>query len=397
MGVIGLKSARRYGGVLRMGAVYAAAYGGTGVSQPFIAPWFAAHGLKGAEIATVLAAPLLARLVTAPLIAAWADGFRLRRTPIALLALAASLAYAGVGACRSFAAWLPIWFVGSTAIYAFTPLADALTLRRARHEGFPYGTPRGMGSLAFLLANMAMGELMVLTSVDAVIVWIVAAAALTAAVAFFFGPPEPVLEGGARSSGADRFKGMGRLAADPTFMLAIVSVGLIQAAHAFYYAFSTLVWKAQGISAPVWGLLWATGVIAEVCFLWFCEPLRRRLGPWRMLMLGGLGAVVRWTAFAFSPPLWLLWPLQVLHALTFAASFVAGLQIVERLCPRESVSAAQTLNAALQAGVLIGLATVFSGPLFERYGAQGYLAMSVLAGLGLLGGLKLKAALSAAR
>jgi PPP family 3-phenylpropionic acid transporter len=398
MGVIDLaSSARRHGGVVRMGAVYAAACAGTGVSLPFIAPWFAAHGLKGAEIATVLAVPLLARLVTAPLIAVWADSFRLRRTPIALLALTAALAYAAVGISRSFAAWLPIWFVASTAMYSIPPLADVLTLRSGRREGFQYGTPRGVGSLSFVLANAAMGELMANTSVDAVIVWIVAAAALAAAVAFFIAPPEPVLEGGARSSQPDRFKGLGRLVADPTFMTAIVSVGLIQAAHAFYYAFSTLAWKAQGISEPVWGLLWATGVIAEVGFLWFFEPVRRRLGPWRMLMLSGAGSIVRWTAFAFLPPLWLLWPLQLLHALTFAASFVAGLQIVERICPPESTSAAQTLSSALSAGVLIGLATVFSGPLFDRYGALGYLAMSVLAALGLLGGLRLKAALSGLR
>ena len=82
---------------------------------------------------------------------------------------------------------------------------------------------------------------------------------------------------------------------------------------------------------------------------------------------------------ALAPPLWLLWPLQALHALTFAATFLAGVQIVERLAPRDSQTAAQTLSSVLSAGVLIGLATAASGPLYDRFGAGGYWAMAAMA------------------
>jgi len=377
-----------------MGMVYAAAYGGTGVSLPFISPWFAAHGLNGADISAILAAPLLARLVTSPLVAVWADSWRLRRTPIAILALVTTASYLVLGFGRGIAVWLPVWFVAATAMSSIPPLADVLTMRCARREGFPFAAPRGMGSLAFLLANAIMGALLAKASINVVLWWSTAAAALLAGLTFVLAPPEPVRESGERLRSAERFRGVGRLLADPDFLVAIVSVGLIQAAHAFYYAFSTLVWKAQAISAPLWGLLWATGIAAEIAFLWLMEPWRTKLGPWVLLMLGGAGAVVRWTAFALSPPLWLLFPLQLLHGLSFAASYVAGLQIIERLTPPDSFSAGQTLNSALSAGVLIGLATVFSGPLFDRYGALGYLAMSALAALGLVGGVRLRRVLA---
>jgi len=93
---------------------------------------------------------------------------------------------------------------------------------------------------------------------------------------------------------------------------------------------------------------------------------------------------------AFAPPLWLLWPLQALHALTFAATFLAGVQIVERLAPREAETAAQTLSSVLSAGVLIGVATALSGPLYDRWGAGGYGAMAVMAAAGLLAALPLR-------
>ena len=91
---------------------------------------------------------------------------------------------------------------------------------------------------------------------------------------------------------------------------------------------------------------------------------------------------MRWGLFALEPPLWSLWPLQVLHTLTFAATFLAGVQLVERLSPPDSHTAAQTLSSMLSAGVLIGLATLASGPLFDRLGAGGYWAMAALAAVG---------------
>ncbi|RZJ88857.1 MAG: MFS transporter, partial [Brevundimonas sp.] len=128
------------------------------------------------------------------------------------------------------------------------------------------------------------------------------------------------------------------------------------------------------------------------------EPWRRRvgIGPWSLLVAGSAVAVIRWTAMAFAPPLWLLWPLQALHALTFAATFLAGLQIVERLSPRDSQTAAQTLSSVLSAGVLIGMATAASGPLYDRFGAGGYAAMAILAAVGLIAALPLRKRLASA-
>ena len=94
---------------------------------------------------------------------------------------------------------------------------------------------------------------------------------------------------------------------------------------------------------------------------------------------------MRWTAFAFSPPVWLLFPLQALHTLTFTATFIGGLQLIQRLAPPQSASAAQTISSALSGGLLIGLATLASGALYDGVGAKGYLAMAALAAFGLIG------------
>src|SRR5262249_38319005 len=141
-----------------------------------------------------------------------------------------------------------------------------------------------------------------------------------------------------------------------------------------------LLWRRQGLPQSLIGLLWGFGVTAEVLFMWFLEPWRRRLGPTRLLLVGGAGAVLRWSLMALAPGPLALFPIQALHALTFSATFMASLRLIEQLSPPESASAAQTLNSVCSGGVMMGAATLASGPLFDALGFGGYWAMAAMAG-----------------
>ena len=371
---------------LTYGLIFAA----TGVSLPFAGLWMESRGLTGAEIAVILAAPMLARVVTGPLIAVWADGFQLRRSALAWLAAVAAVSYGACAIVEGFLPWLALWLVASTAAASLIPLTDALALRLARRDGFAFSLPRGVGSLTFIGANVAMGAILRTAEPDAILLWVVVATGLIA-VAALLGPRETVADPDTPPAGS-RFEGLGRLVGDRTFMTAILAVSLTQAAHAFYYGFSAIAWREQGISTRDVGLLWGFSVVVELVLMWGLEPWRRRvgIGPMTMLVLGGAASLVRWTAMAFAPPLWLLWPLQGLHALSFAAVFLAALQIIEKLAPPGQATAAQMLYSSLSAGLLIGLATVVSGPLYDAYGVGGYLAMTALAGAGLMLGLTIR-------
>lgn len=375
----------------RMALQYALLFGATGVSLPFAGLWLRSQGLIGAEIGLLLAAPMVARVVTGPLLAVWADGFRARRTPIALLGLATAVGYGLAGVIDNGAVRAIGWFIGATAAATLIPLTDVLGLRLAARDGFTFALPRGFGSAAFVLANVGVGALLIWAPADLVVVWVTIFGLAIAAVGAFILPREPVGEG-APLRGWQRFQGLGLLLRDRVFLAAIGAVGAVQAAHAFHYGFSALVWKSQGVSEAVTGQLWAFGVVAEIALMWGVEPWRRRrgVGPWALLMVGCAAAVARWSAMAFAPPLWMLWPLQALHALTFAATYLAGVQIVERLSPPGSQTVAQTLSSVLSAGVLIGAATLISGPLYDRFGAGGYAAMAALAALGLAAAIPLR-------
>lgn len=374
---------------VRLGLFYAALFIGTGASSPYIPVWFASRGLSGAEIGLILSAPMLARAVTAPGIAMWADSFKLRRTPLILMGLATALAYGLLAAPFGFAWWFGIWFLANTILSTMVPLTDVIVFRRAGRDGFNFGWPRGIGSVAYIVANITVGALLVRHSPELVLVWITAAAMVAAISARGLLPADPVREGGVASKLADRLAGLGDLLRDKHFMLAVVSVGLIQSAHAFYYSFSALSWKQQGLPESLTGLLWGLGVGVEVLFMWFMEPWRRRIGPRNLLLLGGLAALIRWSVLAFGPPLWVVLPVQVLHTFTFSATFLASLQLVEKLSTPSNASAAQTINSALSGGLLMGAATIGSGWLYDVVGAKGYLAMAAMSAMGLVGALRL--------
>ena len=376
----------------RVSLQYITLFAVTGVSMPFAGLWLKSKGMSGAEIGLLLALPMIGRLISGPFMAVWADGFRHRRSAISLIGLIMTLGYGFAGLTDSTLLRGLFWFIGATATAALFPLGDVLALRLAKRDGYPFSLPRGFGSLAFVLANVGMGALLTLTSPQIIIVWIVVASGLCCVLSRLLLPPVLVSETGTRTAARDRFAGMGRLLRNRTFMIAVLGVAAIQAAHGFYYGFSAILWKGQGLSESSTGLLWGCAVAAEIVFMWLIDPWRRRMGigAYTLLLIGGGAAVVRWTLMATEPAYWALWPLQAMHGLTFAATYLGSVEIVDALSPRQDHTSSQTLASMLSSGLMTGLATAMSGPLYDHVGSAGYLAMAAIAVLGIVAVLSVR-------
>src|SRR3569833_1999546 len=193
---------------VRLGLFYGASFIGTGASSPYLPVWFADHGLSGSRIGLILSLPMLARALTAPLLAVWADSFRLRRTALMLMAVVVTALYALMALPGGFAWWTVVWFAASSMYSTLSPLADVIVLARARREGFIYGWPRGSGAAAFIVGYVGRGALLTRGSPDLVLVWMVAAVAATALAARFLLPPDPVHEEGHAAALSDRMAGL---------------------------------------------------------------------------------------------------------------------------------------------------------------------------------------------
>jgi PPP family 3-phenylpropionic acid transporter len=116
----------------------------------------------------------------------------------------------------------------------------------------------------------------------------------------------------------------------------------LQATHGYFYGFGVLIWtKDQAISQTVAGNLWSVGVAVEVLFLMFLGGWSSKFASETLILVGAVACIIRWTAMAFLPPEWALWPLQVLHAGTFAAVFLGAMRLVNQMMGDEQMATAQ--------------------------------------------------------
>ncbi|MCG5234039.1 MFS transporter [Xanthobacter oligotrophicus] len=362
---------------LRLGGAYAAFFLAMGIQLPYLPLWFQHRGLGPEAIGVALAVPMLVRLVSMPLLGLLSD--RLGR-PRALLV---ALALATVGGMGMLA--LSVDFLAILVTLAFTALAwmpslsllDSYASRQARAGLADYGKARQWGSASFLVANLVGGALIGMLGAGSVVLMMLAGqlAYVLATLALPELPrpePRPAPVTGRRAR-------LGVLSG-------IVAAALVQASHATLYAFASVSWKAQGYSFTAIGVLWAVGVAAEMALFRFGTRLVVRFGPHALIAVGGITAVVRFAAMASEPPLAVLVLLQLLHALTFAATFLAMVELVSRSVSEHRSGTGQTA-AAWIGSILMSSANVASGPLWAAFGPLAFLVSSAIGLAGALAAL----------
>jgi PPP family 3-phenylpropionic acid transporter len=381
----------------RLAAFYAAAFLVLGVQLPFWPVWLAGHGLDAQQIAGVFAAAIWAKVVATPAIGALADRIGRRRTVMAVLAGIACLAYAVLWPERGLWPLLALNLLAGVAQSALLPLGDAVTLAAVRERGLDYGRIRVWGSLSFVLASVGGGIALAMIPATTgpdnrvlALVLIASSILVGACLAIPSGAAGRRGADDATSAAASRWRAIRRLLSDPRFWLLVVSASALQASHQLYYGFGTLYWRGLGISDSVIGVLWAEGVVAEIVLFWYGAPIVARLGPLGLLALGGVGGIVRWSLMGLVPGLAAAAVLQLLHALTFGASHLGAMYLLARSVPPAAAASAQSLYAALSAGLGSGLVMLAAGALYARYGGQAYLFMALLSAGGLAGVWRLR-------
>ncbi len=354
---------------------------------PFLPLWLSkVHGFSGAEIGVVLAIAGFSRALAGPLTAAWADGRSDRRAPLFMFTILLTIGFAVLYFLKSFVAVFAVILVLDIAYWGLLPVVETALLRLTRIGKPSYGVARGLASAAFVVGTTVVGVLNDWTG-NFWPIWgfmLVISAMMIAGSAWM--PREPVL---ARAEIAQPFgerlsAGLGMLR-NPNFTLFIFAAGLIQASAGFLYTSGSLVWaNQQQMSSKEISMLWNIGTLAEVGFLMFLGNWSARFRPETLIVVGGIGAVVRWTALAALPPFWLLVPLQLLHSLSFGTTFLGGMRFIQTIHGDDRAPTAQMIYMGLANAPTYAAAVLISGPLYDRLGPPGYLAMTGIAAIGLV-------------
>jgi PPP family 3-phenylpropionic acid transporter len=359
---------------IRLATVYGTMFLFTGIYLPFFPVWLKSKGLDANEISLVVALSLFLRIVVSPFFASVADRLGDRRRVVLWLAWASLGAAALFLVADGFGPILLIALVLNAVFPSISPLVETISMRARIEEGMNYGRVRLWGSITFVAASVGAGWLLEWTAPSIIAICFVAA--LLSNVAGVWLLPKDAPRRAKPRVPRSRFADVVEIGRHPVFVLFVVTASLTQATHAVYYAFGSLAWQAQGYSDTVIGLLWATGVIAEIVLFYISGPLMARLGAVRLVMLAAVAAMIRWTVTALNPPVALLFLIQALHAFTFGAAHLGAVQFVAQAAPPRLAATAQSLYAAMASGVIMGLVTMGVGPVYEELGAHAYFIMA---------------------
>jgi MFS transporter, PPP family, 3-phenylpropionic acid transporter len=348
-----------------------------GIYTPFFGAWLAYKGMSPTEIGTLLSAGMLLRVLVPPVTGIIADARNDRRAVMLVLIALQFLGYLALSfVLTPFQIF--VFAVANVSGAAAGPLMDSISTRLAERLGFDYGHVKRWNSITFAIANVASGFAVSRFGLVVLAPWLSVALALTL-VAVWALPTPP-----GRSSGQSLIKLSATLAearellGSGAFLVFLFAASLDQGSHAFYYGYGGLHWRALGYSGALIGVLWPLGVVIEALLFSVSLQLFRSIGATRLLVLGAVGCVVRWTILAFDPPLALVIFAQLLHGASYALAHLGAMYfILKAVSPRLSATA-QSLYAVFSNGIVMGLATFASGLIYASYGGRTYLLMSAM-------------------
>lgn len=366
---------------LRIAGLYILLFLLMGAMLPFFPKWLSSQGFSGAEVGWVLSGALLFRVGFSPFLGFWID--RQARHRLALAVVLVLMLALLLVLWLSAPAWVPVFAAAlllSALLQTLFPIIEGLGAHGAVSHGYDYGKVRLWGSVAFMLGTLMVGRWIEQSQISVLLIWV--SLSVLSLLAFVLTLPSALFP--ARRDQANRasWADVQALFRDRNFLVLVIAAGLVVASHAAYYALSTVIWASQGYQASQIASFWVTGVVAEVLLFLWAKKLVANIGVKYVLMMGAVGALLRWGLMGLSLGFYEVLATQLLHALTFGATHVAVMYFFGHRVPESLSTTAQMVHSGLGSGIFMSAATLASGYWYEWRPEQVYwlpLGMAVLA------------------
>jgi PPP family 3-phenylpropionic acid transporter len=355
--------------------------------------WMTQKGIEPGQIGIINAVPVFLMLLINLFVGRMADKASDWKQMIVILALISGGASIGLFFVHDFWGILLIWTMFNVPSGSIAPLVDAATLRLTQRNGTDFGTVRAWGTVGYVVCTATAGICVAVFGEAAFVPLFVFMSLLRTALAWQlprFRAPEKEPTLAAINPRAGRL----RETLKPWFVLPLLAFGLIQAAHAILGSFAALEWKQQGIPDIAFGPLFATAAAAEAAMMFAWKRVGFKISARHMILAAALVTVFRWAVMAFSPPLFVLFILQAMHAITYAIGYFGTVHFIANWTSEEIAAEAQSFAFVLQQGITVVVLLGF-GWLVGFAHEKSFLAMSglgILAAICILVSLKLKPA-----
>jgi PPP family 3-phenylpropionic acid transporter len=380
----GVAERKRQQAALRAFAAVSLTYfASVGLFNPYAPLWFKHLGFSTLAIGVLAALQSWTRVV-APYAWGWVADHSGRRTELlAVAAIFACVASAGLLLARSYS-WVALFvlllFLANGGI---VPLSEAaLSHHLHTDKGLDagrYGRVRMWGSFGFMGSVLLCGLLLQWLDIGVFPILVTAMlGGLVFAVLRLPGGADdgPTPSGGLPASAIQVLR-------DARVRWFFAGVFLTVLAHTGLYAFFSLYLDQLGYGKAAVGLFWAVSVAAEIGFFMYQGRWFHRLTPEQWLLAAAAATALRFAATAaFGASAAVLVAAQLLHAITFAAQHAACIATVHQYFPGRLRGRGQALYTTLGYGLSGVLGGLVGGAISEHHGLR--MVFWAAAGVGLL-------------
>lgn len=354
---------------------YFSAYG---VLVPYLPVWVKSHAYDAEFVGIILSSSYFFRFI-----GSFFFGRMIKRTHQLFTALRL-IAWAMAATTCLMAATaqnFPLLFI-SIGIFSILnaagmPLTDSLAATWQQQVELDYGKARLLGSLAFTIALITVGQLIRFTSEQNIIRILTALFVFYALLLMLNPHPKPHDEPESSVKNPINYRTLLKNT-DHTGML--LAAFIIQGSHAGYYVYSILYWNESGIPVPLTSLLWGCAVTAEILLFFFSKRL---FGSWsvrNLMLLATFAAVIRWGVYGSTTSIVWLALLQTFHALTFAVMHIAMIRYIARQ-PQNTIVKLQSLYSGLANCLGVAVMTIICGKIYPLSPQIMFVTMSASAAI----------------
>lgn len=374
------EAAPRVSPELRTTAFYFTYFMATGASTVFLPIWLAQKGISPEQTGVINALPIFAIMALNLVVGRIADRASDWRQVIVIGALIAGIIPIGLFWVNEFWGILLVWTLAALPSGAIGPVLDAAVMRMTRRNGTDFGTIRAWGTVGYMLLNAGTGFLVAWLGSDVFVPLFVGLVLLRAGAALLL----PRFRAPANQATIAAVRPVSRKLGEvlkPWFLLPLIGFAIIFGTHWILNAFAALMWKEQGISEGIIGPLIALGAFSEAAMMFVWRWFGRRVSARTVLLISAVVTVLRWVAMAFSPPVWLLIPLQLLHGVTFALGYLGGVHFIANWTHEDIAAETQSYFVVAQQAMSV-IALIGFGWIVGALGPHAYFVAAAFAALG---------------
>ncbi|MES2103770.1 MAG: MFS transporter [Pseudomonadota bacterium] len=363
----------------QFGLFFFAYYGYTGIFTPYASLYFSSKQMSVAQIGVLMSLMQVMRIF-GPNFWGWVADYSQKRVQVLrLTALASMISVGGLFFGQSFLSFFVVMLLINTFTSPQGPLSEALMLAEMRGDLTYYGKLRLWGSVGFIVAIMLAGQALDWFGIDQM-PWMAMLLLLVV-----WGTSMCIRQNVQGAVHADA-PSVWRLLRQPEVLAFFVSCFLMVAAHASLYVYYSLYLAQLGMSKSTIAFMWTLGVLAEILFFYFQAPIFRRFGIRKLMLLGFVVAIIRFTMIGwgahFFPVLFLA---QLLHAFSFAAHNSAAVMAMQQWFSGPLQARGQALFISISYGLGGSLGGLLLTLVWDELGSQAvYYAAAIFAACGLL-------------